>query len=185
MSIETATLANGCFWCTEAVFSNLKGVTKVEPGYSGGHTKNPTYKEVCSGSTGHAECLHITYDPNEISFEELLEVFWKTHDPTTLNRQGGDVGTQYRSAIFYHNIEQKELSEKIKTELDKSGAFENPIVTAIVPFELFYPAEDYHHQYFENNEQSNPYCQMVVRPKVDKFKKVFQNKLKEKTDNKK
>lgn len=178
MNSEIATFANGCFWCTEAVFINLKGVIKVTPGYTGGHTKNPTYKEVCTGETGHAECLQITFDANEINFEELLEVFWKTHDPTTRNRQGGDIGTQYRSAIYYHNNVQKDLSEKFKLELDKSGAFSNPIVTEIVPFENFYPAEDYHHQYFENNELSNPYCQMVVRPKVDKFKKVFQNKLK-------
>ncbi len=175
---DTATLANGCFWCTEAIFEQLEGVVSAVSGYTGGHTANPTYKEVCSGETGHAECLQITYTPSIISFDELLEVFWQTHDPTTLNRQGNDAGTQYRSGIFYHNPEQKEKAEKYKAELDKSGAFNNPIVTEITAFEKFYPAEDYHQQYFENNENANPYCQMVVRPKVDKFQKVFKDKLK-------
>ena len=175
---DTATLANGCFWCTEAIFEQLEGVISATSGYTDGQTKNPTYKEVCSGETGHAECLQIVYDPSKISFDELLEVFWKTHAPTTLNRQGNDVGTQYRSGVYYHNDEQKEKAEHYKAELDKSGAFDKPIVTEIKPFSVFYPAEDYHQQYFENNENANPYCSIVIRPKVDKFKKVFKDKLK-------
>ncbi len=175
---DTATFANGCFWCTEAIFEQLEGVISATSGYTDGHVANPTYKEVCTGETGHAECLQIVYDPKKISFDELLEVFWKTHDPTTLNRQGADVGSQYRSGIYYHNAEQKEKAEKYKSELDKSGAFDNPIVTEIKPASTFYIAEDYHQQYFENNENQNPYCKMVVRPKVDKFKKVFKDKLK-------
>lgn len=177
-ALATATLANGCFWCTEAIFEQLGGVIEAVSGYTGGQKPNPTYKEVCTGETGHAECLQITYDPTKISFDELLEVFWQTHDPTTLNRQGADVGTQYRSGVFYHNEEQKQKAEKYKAELNKSGAFNNPIVTEIMPFTKFYPAEDYHQQYFELNENQNPYCQMVVRPKVDKFQKVFKHKLK-------
>ncbi|MBK7883387.1 MAG: peptide-methionine (S)-S-oxide reductase MsrA [Chitinophagaceae bacterium] len=174
---DTATFGTGCFWCTEAIFQQLDGVIKVTSGYSGGQVKNPTYKEVCAGTTGHAECLNIVYDPAKITFDELLEIFWQTHDPTTLNRQGGDVGTQYRSVIFYHNDEQKAKSEKYKTELDKSGAFENPIVTTLEPAATFYPAEDYHQNYYNNNG-SQGYCQMVIRPKVEKFKKVFKDKLK-------
>lgn len=176
---ETATFANGCFWCTEAVFEELDGVISAVSGYSGGHTDNPTYKEIGTGETGHAECLQITYDPAKISFDELLEVFWETHDPTTLNRQGADVGTQYRSAIFYHNAEQKEKAEKYKTELTKSGAFERPVITEITAYSKFYPAEDYHQQYYENNNNSNPYCRMVIQPKLDKFRKVFKDKLKQ------
>lgn len=176
---DTATFANGCFWCTEAIFEELKGVISATSGYTGGQTENPTYKEVCSGETGHAECLQIVYDPSIISFDELLEVFWETHDPTTLNRQGADVGTQYRSGIFYHNKEQKEKAEKYKAELDKSGAFPRPIVTEITPFTKFYAAENYHQQYFENNENNNPYCKVVIRPKLDKFRKVFKDKLKQ------
>ena len=175
---ETATFANGCFWCTEAIFKELDGVISAVSGYAGGHTENPTYKQVCTGETGHAECLQIVYDPSKISFDELLGVFWKTHDPTTLNRQGADMGTQYRSAVFYHNEEQKQKTEKYKDELNKSGAFDKPIVTEISPFTKFYPAEDYHQQYFENNENSNPYCRIVIRPKLDKFRKVFKEKLK-------
>lgn len=175
---DTATFANGCFWCTEAIFEQLDGVISATSGYTGGHTKNPTYKEVCTGETGHAECLQIVYDPSKISFDELLEVFWETHDPTTLNRQGNDIGTQYRSGIFYHNEEQKQKAERYKAELDKSGAFDNPIVTEITPFSIFYTAENYHQEYFENNENSNPYCKIVIRPKVDKFRKVFKDKLK-------
>ncbi|HUR66140.1 MAG TPA: peptide-methionine (S)-S-oxide reductase MsrA [Chitinophagaceae bacterium] len=175
---DTATFANGCFWCTEAIFEQLDGVISAESGYTGGQTANPTYKEVCTGETGHAECLQIVYDPSKISFDELLEVFWQTHDPTTLNRQGADVGTQYRSGVFYHNAEQKEKAEKYKTELDKSGAFDSPIVTEITPFTKFYLAEDYHQAYFENNENANPYCKIVIRPKLDKFQKVFKDKLK-------
>ncbi|WP_404818010.1 peptide-methionine (S)-S-oxide reductase MsrA [Reichenbachiella ulvae] len=176
--MDIATFGNGCFWCTEAIFSELKGVSKVESGYSGGQTKNPTYKEVCSGTTGHAEVLQITYDPAVISFDELLEVFWKTHDPTTLNRQGNDVGTQYRSVVFYHNDTQKALAEKYKKELDASGAFADPIVTEITAFDVFYPAEDYHQNYYELNGEQ-PYCNFVIRPKVEKFKKVFKDKLKD------
>lgn len=175
---EIATLANGCFWCTEAVFTSLEGVLQVTSGYTGGKIKNPTYKEVCSGSTGHAECLQIVYDPAKISFAELLEVFWETHDPTTLNRQGNDVGTQYRSGIFYHSEEQREKAVQYKEALNKSGAFDRPIVTEITPFEIFYPAENYHQQYYELNGDSNPYCQLVIRPKLEKFRKVFKDKLK-------
>ena len=175
---DTATLANGCFWCTEAIFEQLDGVISAVSGYTGGNTKNPTYKEVSNGNTGHAECLQIVYDPARISFDELLEVFWETHDPTTLNRQGNDIGTQYRSAVFYHNEEQKQKAEAYKEALNNSGAFDKPIVTEIAPFSVFYPAEDYHQQYFENNENSNPYCRVVIRPKIDKFRKVFKDKLK-------
>ena len=174
---DTATFGNGCFWCTEAIFEELEGVTSAISGYSGGHVENPTYKQVCTGQTGHAESLQIVYDPSKISYDEMLEVFWKTHDPTTLNRQGADVGTQYRSAIFYHNAEQKQKAEKYKAELDKSGAFNNPIVTEIVPEQPFYVAEDYHQNYFNQNG-SQPYCQLVIRPKVEKFQKVFKNKIK-------
>jgi len=176
---ETATFANGCFWCTEAIFEELDGVISATSGYTGGEIENPTYKQICTGQTGHAECLHIVYDPAKITFDELLEVFWETHDPTTLNRQGADVGTQYRSGIFYHNEEQKQKAEKYKAELDKSGAFDKPIVTEITAFSKFYPAEDYHQQYFELNENTNPYCTMVIRPKLDKFRKVFKEKLKQ------
>ncbi len=175
---DTATFANGCFWCTEAIFEELNGVISATSGYTGGQTNNPTYKDVTSGQTGHAECLQIVYDPSKITFDELLEVFWETHDPTTINRQGADVGTQYRSGIFYHNGDQKEKAEKYKVELNKSGAFNNPIVTEITPFTKFYPAEDYHQQYFEQNGNSNPYCKIVIQPKLDKFRKVFKDKLK-------
>jgi peptide-methionine (S)-S-oxide reductase len=174
---DTATLGAGCFWCVEAVFQNLNGVISVTSGYSGGAIKNPSYKEVCTGQTGHAEVCNITYDPSKVSFDEILEVFWKTHDPTTMNQQGNDVGTQYRSAIFYHNENQKELAEKYKKELNESGAFDNPIVTEIAPYTNFYKAEDYHQNYFnENGDQ--PYCRFVIQPKVEKFKKVFKDKLK-------
>jgi peptide-methionine (S)-S-oxide reductase len=173
-----ATLANGCFWCTEAIFEQLDGVISATSGYTGGQTDNPTYKEVSNGNTGHAECLQIVYDTSKISFDELLEVFWETHDPTTLNRQGADVGTQYRSGVFYHNEEQKSKAEKYKAELDKSGAFDRPIVTEITAFSKFYPAEDYHQQYFELNGNSNPYCKIVIQPKLEKFRKVFKDKLK-------
>lgn len=174
---DTATFGNGCFWCTEAIFQNLKGVYSAVSGYSGGHVKNPSYKEVCAGTTGHAEVLQITFDPSVISFEELLEVFWKTHDPTTLNRQGNDIGTQYRSVIFYHNEEQKQLAEKYKKALDESGAWNKPIVTEITAFSKFYPAEDYHQNYF-NLHGSEPYCTFVIQPKVEKFRQVFKDKLK-------
>lgn len=176
--IDTATFGTGCFWCTEALFEQLNGVLKVTSGYSGGQKANPTYKEVCTGETGHAECVQIQYEPDKISYDELLEVFWQVHDPTTLNRQGADVGTQYRSVIFYHNDEQKQKAEQYKAELDKSGAFPKPIVTEIAPAATFYTAEDYHQEYYENNKNSNPYCAVVIRPKLDKFQKVFANKLK-------
>ena len=176
-SLQVATFGSGCFWCTEAIFERLNGVVKVESGYSGGKVKNPTYEEVCTGTTGHAEVTQITYDPSVISFDELLEVFWKTHDPTTLNRQGNDVGTQYRSVIFYQNEEQKELAEKYKAELDKSGVWDNPVVTEISPFTNFYPAEGYHQDYYENNP-AQPYCSFVITPKIEKFEKVFKEKLK-------
>jgi peptide-methionine (S)-S-oxide reductase len=175
--LQVATFGSGCFWCTEAIFQKLKGVEKVESGYSGGKVKNPTYKEVCSGLTGHAEVVQITYNPKEVSYDELLEVFWKTHDPTTLNKQGADEGTQYRSVIYYHNDEQKSLAESYKRKLNEAGAFDGPIVTEITPFSAFYKAEDYHQNYFNLNG-SAPYCSYVIQPKVEKFKKVFKDKLK-------
>ena len=176
--VDTATFGTGCFWCTEAIFEELKGVLKVTSGYSNGHVDNPTYKEVCDGETGHAECVQIVYEPEKISFDDLLEVFFQVHDPTTLNRQGADVGTQYRSAIFFHNNEQKEKAEYYKAELNKSGAYKSPIVTEIAAAQKFYAAEDYHQEYYINNKNSNPYCAVVIRPKLDKFKKVFADKLK-------
>lgn len=174
---DTATLGAGCFWCVEAVFQNLNGVVSVTSGYSGGTISNPSYKEVCAGTTGHAEVCNVVYDPSKISFDEILEVFWKTHDPTTMNRQGNDVGTQYRSAIFYHSEKQKELAEKYKKELNASGAFDKPIVTEISPYTNFYKAEDYHQDYYNQNGDQ-PYCRFVIQPKVEKFKKVFSDKLK-------
>lgn len=175
--LDTATFGAGCFWCVEAIFQNLDGVESVASGYSGGHVKNPAYKEVCNGTTGHAEVIQLTYDPSKITFEELLEVFWQTHDPTTLNRQGADVGTQYRSAIFYHNDKQKELAETYRKKLDESGAFDKPIVTEISPIKNFYKAEDYHQNYYNQNSEES-YCTFVIRPKLDKFKKVFGDKMK-------
>jgi peptide-methionine (S)-S-oxide reductase len=172
-----ATFGAGCFWCVEAVFKELDGVLTVESGYSGGQVENPTYRQVCGGDTGHAEVCQIRYDPAKVGFEELLEVFWKTHDPTTLNQQGADRGTQYRSAVFYHDQKQRELAEAYKKQLDASGAFDAPIVTEIVPFTRFWKAEDYHQDYYAGNPDQ-PYCQMVVRPKVEKFRKVFGDKLK-------
>lgn len=174
---DTIVLGAGCFWCVEAVFSELKGVRSVMPGYAGGTMKDPDYKSVCTGETGHAEVAEIVYDPAVITLPELLEVFWQTHDPTTLNRQGADVGTQYRSAIFYRNADQKATAEHYKAELDKSGAYDRPIVTEIVPLDKFYAAENYHRDYYANNPGQG-YCQMVIRPKVEKFKKAFANKLK-------
>jgi peptide-methionine (S)-S-oxide reductase len=173
---DTATFGTGCFWCTEAVFQELKGVLKVSSGYSGGQVAGPTYEEVCAGTTGHAECLQLVYDTAVISFDELLEVFFQSHDPTTLNRQGNDVGTQYRSAIFYHDEEQKKKAEHYKAELDRNGAYDKPIVTEIVPFKTFYPAEDYHQNYYNTNG-SQPYCYLVIRPKLEKFEKAFKDKL--------
>ncbi len=174
---DTATFGAGCFWCVEAVFQDLEGVISVASGYTGGSIKNPSYKEICTGRTGHAEVCQLVYDPKKISFDELLQVFWKTHDPTTLNRQGNDSGTQYRSVIFYHNENQKMLAEKYKAELNKSGAWDNPVITEISPYSTFYKAEDYHQNYFNQNGDE-PYCRYVIQPKVDKFKKAFQDKLK-------
>ncbi|MCO6501119.1 MAG: peptide-methionine (S)-S-oxide reductase MsrA [Vicingus serpentipes] len=176
-NMDTITFGAGCFWCVEAIFESLKGVEKVVSGYAGGSVKNPSYKEVCTGSTGHAEVCQLTYNPEVISLKELLEVFWQTHDPTTLNRQGGDVGTQYRSAIFYHTLEQKHIAESYLKTLNDEKAFPNPIVTEITAINNFYPAEDYHQNYFEQNGDQ-PYCRAVVRPKLDKFKKIFKEKLK-------
>jgi peptide-methionine (S)-S-oxide reductase len=175
--LKKATFGSGCFWCTEAVFERLNGVHSVVSGYSGGKIEDPAYEEVCNGTTGHAEVTQITYDPDVITFDELLEVFWKTHDPTTLNRQGNDVGPQYRSVIFYHDDEQKQLAEKYKEELNKSGAWDKPIVTEISPLINFYNAEDYHQDYYANNP-SQGYCTFVIAPKLEKLEKVFKDKLK-------
>jgi peptide-methionine (S)-S-oxide reductase len=177
--LQKATFGSGCFWCTEAVFELVEGVTSVTSGYTGGNIKNPTYEEVCSEKSGHAEAIQLTYDPEVITYDELLEIFWKTHDPTTLNRQGNDKGTQYRSVIFYHSEEQKQLAEKYKDALDKSGAWENPIVTEILPATEFYKAENYHQDYYTNNPNQG-YCAFIITPKVEKFKEVFKDKLKEK-----
>lgn len=176
--LDTATFGAGCFWCVEAVFQELKGVQSVTSGYAGGTVTNPTYKQVCGGNTGHAEVARVVYDPQVISYDELLEVFWQTHDPTTPNRQGNDVGTQYRSAVFYHNPEQKEKAEFYKKKLNESGAFPGPVVTTIEEMKEFYPAEDYHQNYYIDNA-SQPYCTFVIGPKMDKFRKAFRNKLKE------
>ncbi len=177
--LEQATFGSGCFWCTEAVFQQLKGVKSVVSGYSGGRIKNPTYEQVCTGTTGHAEVIRVVYDPKVVSYVDLLEVFWKTHDPTTLNRQGADKGTQYRSVIFYHNEKQHELAQEYKQRLDKSEAFADPIVTEISPLKEFYPGEEYHQNYFRDNPE-NPYCSAVIRRKIDKFRAVFKDKLKDK-----
>lgn len=175
---ETATLAAGCFWCVEAVFSSLKGVEAVVSGYSGGSLAHPIYEQVCRGTTGHAEAVQITFMPEIITFGELLQVFWRTHDPTTLNRQGYDTGTQYRSAIFYHSEEQRLEAERSKLEADQSGLWPGTIVTEIVPFTNFYKAEEYHQDYYRSN-RDQPYCQVMIDPKIKKMKKVFQGKLKE------
>lgn len=175
--IQEATFGAGCFWCIEACFKDLEGVINAIPGYSGGKIKNPAYREVCLGVTGHAEVARVTFDDELVSFDELLEVFWFVHDPTTLNRQGNDIGTQYRSVVFYHNEEQKLKAEQYKQELENKKVWEKPIVTAIDPLINFYPAEDYHVNYFKNHPDE-PYCAAVVRPKVEKFKKVFSAKLK-------
>ncbi len=175
---DIATFGAGCFWCTEAQFQQLEGVTKVESGYSGGFVDNPTYKQVCTGNTGHAEVTNIYYDPSKISFDELLAAFWVAHDPTQLNRQGNDVGTQYRSVIYYHNEEQKQKAEDYKRRLNEEKAYNSDVVTEISPFTEFYKAEDYHQNYYNDNS-SQSYCMFVVKPKLDKFKKVFKDKLKE------
>jgi peptide-methionine (S)-S-oxide reductase len=174
---EIATLAGGCFWCLEAVFNDLRGVDKVVSGYAGGSLPNPSYEQVCRGTTGHAEVVQITFDPKETSFKELLEVFFTIHDPTTLNRQGADTGTQYRSAIFYHSPEQKEVSEQVIRELEAERIWDDPIVTEVTPLDAFYPAEGYHQQYYEQNP-NQPYCRAVVAPKVAKFRKLYLSKLK-------
>lgn len=176
-SESIATFGSGCFWCTEAVFERLDGVDKVVSGFSGGTIKNPSYKEITRGNTGHAEVCQIHYNPEIISFKELLDIFWNTHDPTTLNRQGADVGTQYRSVIFYHSAEQKMIAEESLSAMSVSGTFSDPVVTEIAEFSNFYEAEDYHQDYFENNP-NQPYCTFVVKPKVDKFKAKYQDKLK-------
>lgn len=175
--LQKATFGMGCFWCTEALFERLNGVTNVKSGYEGGDVANPTYEEVCTGTTNHAEVIEITYDPAKISYDELLEVFWKSHDPTTLNRQGADVGTQYRSVIFYHTDEQKELAEKYKAELNKTKAFGKPVVTSIEKAAPFYVAENYHQDYFLKNGEL-PYCRLVILPKMEKLEKLFKSKLK-------
>ncbi|WP_163323916.1 peptide-methionine (S)-S-oxide reductase MsrA [Draconibacterium mangrovi] len=175
--LQKATLGGGCFWCTEAIYLELKGVTDVKPGYSGGHVKNPTYKQVCDGTTGHAEVVQITFDPEVVSYSEILEVFFMTHDPTTLNRQGNDVGPQYRSAIFYHNEEQKEVAERVIDLFEKEEVYSNPIVTEVSEFDQFYIAEDYHINYYARNKTQG-YCQFVVAPKLEKFKKIFKDQLK-------
>jgi len=176
-NVDTATFGAGCFWCVEAVFQQMKGVLKVESGYTGGHTKNPTYKEVCSGMTGHAEVARIWFDTTVISYETLLEIFWHSHDPTTLNRQGADKGTQYRSAIYYHSTKQKEIAEASKAATDSSDLWPNPIVTEITEAGTYYPAEDYHQNYLENNPEQS-YCAIVVAPKVQKVRKQFKHLLK-------
>ena len=175
--LETATFGAGCFWCVEAVFQQLKGVEQVSSGYSGGHVKNPSYKEVTRGTTGHAEAVQVQYDPQKISYEQLLEVFWKTHNPTTLNRQGADIGSQYRSVIFYHTPDQKAIAEKSRKQMDESGYFDDPIVTAIEPFKNFYVAEDYHQDFYENNP-NQPYCRFNIDPKMEKLQEQFGRYLK-------
>jgi len=178
-NFEVATLAGGCFWCLEAVFDELNGVEKAESGYAGGHLPNPTYHQVCSGNTGHAEVVEVTFDSAVISFKDLLQVFFTIHDPTTLNRQGADVGTQYRSAIFYHTAEQKAVAERVIAEMEAAQIWDNPIVTEIAPFTEFYPAEEYHRDYYLRNPDQ-PYCFAVVAPKVAKARKLFVEKLKRK-----
>jgi len=176
-NINYATFGGGCFWCTEAIFDQLEGVIKVASGYSGGQVKNPSYKEVCTGTTGHAEVIHITYNPKIISFEELLEVFFNTHNPTILNRQGADIGTQYRSAVFYHDEAQKLAAEKMIAALDEASVFGDPIVTEVTKFDVFYPAENYHQDYYQNNKNQG-YCSAVINPKLEKFQKMYKDKLK-------
>jgi len=175
---EIATLAGGCFWCTEAIFQQLKGVRSVMPGYSGGDVENPSYQQVSSGNTGHAESIQIEFDPSVLPYKKLLEIFFHLHDPTTLNQQGNDVGTQYRSAIFYHNDEQKKIAEEERREIEKAKIYSRPLVTEIVPFETFYKAEDYHQNYFNRNKNA-PYCQYVIDPKLQKLLKEYRNDLKE------
>lgn len=176
--LDTATFGAGCFWCVEAIFQQIKGVKSVKSGYTGGHIKNPAYREVCNGTTGHAEVAQIVFNPDTVSFTKLLEVFFQTHDPTTLNKQGADVGTQYRSAIFYHSQEQKEIAEKVIEKLTSENIFDKPIVTEVSKIGEFYPAEDYHQNYYNNNSEQG-YCRIVITPKLEKFKKVFGDLVKE------
>lgn len=178
-NLETITLGGGCYWCVEAVYENLDGVKSVVSGFSGGKGANPSYEEVCTGTTGHAEVVQITYDKNVTDINEIFKVFFTVHDPTTLNRQGADVGTQYRSVIFYKNDEQKKAAENIIAELNKAKVYDSPIVTKVDPFKVFYKAEDYHQNYYANNK-NQPYCKMVIQPKIEKFEKVFKDKLKKK-----
>ncbi len=175
--LALATFGNGCFWCTEAIFQQLKGVESVYPGYTGGSIKNPSYREVCTGTTGHAEAIQIKYDPDVISYRELLDIFFYTHDPTTLNRQGNDVGTQYRSAIFYHDPDQKAAAEEIISQLTTEKVYDDPIVTEIAKIDVFYMAEDYHKNYYQNNKNQG-YCRAVINPKLDKFMKKYGSKTK-------
>jgi len=175
---EMATFGTGCFWCTEAIFQQLKGVLKVASGYSGGHVDNPTYTQICNGTTGHAEVIQVVYDPSVITYDALLQAFWQSHDPTTLNRQGNDVGPQYRSVVFYHNQEQKEKAEKYKAELDKNKVYDKLIVTEISPYSKIFVAENYHQDYYNQNG-AQPYCYYVIRPKLEKFKKVFKDMVKD------
>jgi peptide-methionine (S)-S-oxide reductase len=175
-NLETATLGGGCFWCLEAIYKELKGVLSVESGYGGGHVQNPTYKQVCTGNTGHAEVVQIQYNPTIITFKDLLNVFFTIHDPTTLNRQGADIGSQYRSVIFYHNETQRKIAESSIKELEQKNLWENPIVTEISPFQMFFRAEDYHQDYYLNNA-NQPYCQVVIAPKISKFRKKFLEQL--------
>ena len=176
-NMEQATLGAGCFWCVEAVFERLEGVVDVRVGYTGGNTKNPTYEDICTGTTGHAEVIQIDYNPHVISYEKLLDVFWKSHDPTTLNRQGADTGTQYRSVVFHHDEEQQKIVQKAMNAADTSGIYENPIVTEIMPLGIFYPAEDYHQDYYRINPNA-PYCQIVIKPKLDKLTKDINERIK-------
>lgn len=176
--LEIATIANGCFWCTEAIFKRLKGVESVEPGYAGGHVENPSYEQVSMGTTGHAESIQIKFDPVILPYEKLLDIFFHTHNPTTLNQQGADVGTQYRSAIFYHDKKQKKVAEKVKSEIEKSGFYKDPLVTEIVPFNAFYKAEDYHKDYYANHEDA-PYCTFVIDPKLHKLLEEYGENVKE------
>jgi peptide-methionine (S)-S-oxide reductase len=175
---EIATIASGCFWCTEAIFKRLKGVKSVLSGYGGGTVKNPSYDQVCTGKTGHAESVQIEFDPKVIPFKKILEIFWHTHNPTTLNRQGNDVGTQYRSAVFYHDKTQKEIAERVKKEIEKNGVYKDPIVTEITPFKNFYVAEDYHKNYYEEHQDA-PYCDFVIDPKIRKLLQQYGNDVKD------
>lgn len=178
MNYDYATLGTGCFWCTEAIFSSLKGVISVESGYAGGEIPNPSYEDICSGNSGYAEVVHIQFDPNSLSYKDLLKFFWSSHDPTTLNRQGNDVGTQYRSVIFFHDEEQEQIAKQSLSEISSSNIFDKPIVTEITQLVNYYPAEDYHQKYYENVGNRNPYCAIVITPKLQKFRKEFEDFIK-------